>query len=301
MTDVVAAERASAFEAFGLIATGAPGVHGTSALIERVVEGLTVLITRHRAPGTEVVRFPPVMSRGVVEKSGYLHSFPHLLGCVSCLKGDEAAIRRAVEKTDAGDWAAGLAATDLVLTPAACYPVYPLAAGRGRMQAQGLLFDVGSYCFRHEATHELGRFQAFRMREYVCLGAPDRTVEFRARWMTRAEAMAEELALPYAIAPASDPFFGRVGKLMAASQVEQSLKYELLVPLPSLPRPLACMSFNCHRDHFGAAWSLRLEDDAPAHSACVAFGLERLALALIATHGVDFGSWPFRVRAALSP
>ena len=41
---------------------GADGVYARTALYEEVIERLTALITRHRDPGTEVMRFPPVMS-----------------------------------------------------------------------------------------------------------------------------------------------------------------------------------------------------------------------------------------------
>ena len=57
---------------------------------------------------------------------------------------------------------------------------------------------------------------------------------------------------------ASDAFFGRGGKLMALSQIEQALKFELLVPVRSVEDPTACMSFNNHRDHFGNAWNLAI-------------------------------------------
>jgi hypothetical protein len=110
---------------------GADGVYARTALYEQVVEGLSGLISRHREPSTEILRFPPVMSRRQLEKSGYLKSFPHLLGCVSCLHGSETEIRGVVEQFEAGkDWTPALEPADLVLSPAACYPVYPLAAGR---------------------------------------------------------------------------------------------------------------------------------------------------------------------------
>jgi seryl-tRNA synthetase len=112
--------------------------------------------------------------------------------------------------------------------------------------------------------------------------------------------MAGRLALPFRIAPASDPFFGRAARLIAASQVEQMLKFELLIPLRSEERPTACMSFNYHRDHFGLAWDLRGESGEIAHTACVAFGMDRLALALFAIHGVDITAWPAGVRHALA-
>ena len=87
---------------------------------------------------------------------------------------------------------------------------------------------------------------------------------------------------------------------MAASQVEQQLKFELLVPVRSAQEPTACMSFNYHRDHFGLAWNLRTAAGEMAHTRCVAFGIDRLALALFATHGLDLPRWPAAVRKALT-
>src|ERR1700753_3072696 len=84
---------------------GADGVYARTALYEDMVERLTALITRHREPGTEVMRFPPVMNRAQLEKSGYLKSFPNLLGCVCALHGTEREINSAVSRFDAGgDW-----------------------------------------------------------------------------------------------------------------------------------------------------------------------------------------------------
>jgi seryl-tRNA synthetase len=280
---------------------GVGGVYARTGLFEQVIDGLTALISRYRPADAEVFKFPPVASRAQVEKSGYLKSFPHLLGCVSCLRGSEPEIRAAVDGTGGGeDWADALAATDLVLAPAACYPIYPMAAARGTVPAGGLRFDVTCDCFRHESTHELGRFQSFRMREYVCVGSPDEVVAFREHWKIKALELIDHLALPHRIATASDPFFGRAGKMMAVSQVEQELKFELLIPINSAENPTACMSFNYHQGHFGETWDIKTAAGGAAHTACVAFGMDRLGLAVFAAHGIDLGAWPAAVRAALS-
>ena len=47
----------------------------------------SIRLATNRPSGAEVVRFPPVMSRSQLEKSGYLNSFPNLLGCVCALHG----------------------------------------------------------------------------------------------------------------------------------------------------------------------------------------------------------------------
>src|SRR5208282_3059173 len=183
-----------------LLSTGIDGVYARTAVFEQVVNGVSTLISRYREPDTEVLRFPPVMSRRQVEKSGYLKSFPHFLGCVSCLGGAEAEIRSAVERSEAGeDWTQALAAADLVLSPAACYPVYPLVASRGHVPAGGLTFDVACDCFRREPSQNLDRLQSFRMREYVRIGTPEVVDEFRRAWMARAPGFAKQLGLPWRI------------------------------------------------------------------------------------------------------
>jgi seryl-tRNA synthetase len=280
---------------------GVDGVYARTALYEQVVDALSQRISRFREPGAEVLRFPPIMSRLQVEKSGYLKSFPHLLGCVNCLQGSEADIRGAVACFEAGgDWTQSLGAAETVLSPAACYPVYPMAAERGPVPAEGLIFDVAADCFRHEPSKELDRLQSFRMREYVRIGTPDQVEEFRNQWMARAELFAEELQLPHRIDLASDPFFGRTGQLLAMNQVERALKFELLIPLRSDEDPTACMSFNYHRDHFGKTWQLHDAKGEASHSGCVAFGIDRLAVALFATHGTEIANWPLQVRGALA-
>lgn len=280
---------------------GADGVYARTALYEGVVEKLAALISRHREDGTEVMRFPPVMSRRQLEKSGYLKSFPNLLGCVCGLHGTEQEINAAVSRFDSGgDWTTSLSPADLVLSPAACYPVYPIAASRGPLPAGGARFDVAADCFRREPSKHLDRLQSFRMREYVCIGTPQDVADFRERWMVKAQAIARDLGLAFRVETASDPFFGRVGQMKAISQQQQALKFELLVPLRSEEQPTACMSFNYHREHFGVTWGIEDAVGNPAHTGCVAFGMDRLAVALFATHGIDTSAWPASVRDVLS-
>jgi seryl-tRNA synthetase len=279
---------------------GVDGVYARSALYENVIERLGAYVSRQRDARAEVLRFPPVMSRRQLEKSGYLKSFPNLLGCVCALHGSETAIRAAADRYESGgDWTSSLAASDLVLSPAACYPLYPLVASRGRIPVGGLVFDVAADCFRREPSRSLDRLQSFRMREFVRIGSPAEITAFRDAWMARAQQLAAELALPATLDAANDPFFGRVGQIMAVSQLQQSLKFELLIPYHAGAKPTACMSFNYHREHFGQTWGLSDAAGELAHTGCVAFGMDRLAVALFANHGVDPARWPASTQRAL--
>ena len=276
------------------------GVYGRTGAYEDVVEGLGRYISTLRPKGAEVFRFPPVVSRALIEKSGYLKSFPHLLGCVCALGTDVERVTDAVARYEAGGtWTDSAEPSELVLAPAACYPIYPIAAQRGAIGDRPMLFDVASDCFRREPSKDVDRFQSFRMREFVAIGAPEQISAFRDQWMERAGEIAADLGVSYFIDAASDPFFGREGQMVGRFQVKNALKFEMLIPVRSTETPTACMSFNCHRDHFGLTWGINTADGEPAHTACVAFGMDRLAVALFARHGVEVEGWPEAVRGKL--
>src|SRR5260221_13415949 len=79
---------------------GTDGVYARTALYEDMVERLASLITRYREPGTAGMRFPPVMNRAQLEKSGYLKSFPNLLCCVCSLHWTAREVHSAVKRFD---------------------------------------------------------------------------------------------------------------------------------------------------------------------------------------------------------
>jgi seryl-tRNA synthetase len=284
-----------------LIPTAVDGVHARGARFEAVVDALDAMVGRAGAgERPEQFRFPPAMVRSELVRSGYLGSFPHLLGTIHCFCGDEAAHRSILRCVEQGaEWATRQQPTDLLLTPAACYPLYPIIARRGRLPPEGGIFDIHSWCFRHEPSPDPARMQCFRLHELVRIGSDQQVLEFREQWLARAQRFAGELALPYTIDLANDPFFGRSGRLMADSQRQQQLKYELLIPIADKAKPTACMSFNYHMDHFGEPWGITQSDGRVAISGCVGFGLERLALALFRHHGLDPATWPHGVRTAL--
>ena len=167
------------------------------------------------------------------------------------------------------------------------------------MPEKGWLVDVSGYCFRHEPSREPTRMQWFRMQEFVRVGTKEQVLAFRRDWMARAQALARTLQLEHELEVANDPFFGRAGRLQVEGQRDQGLKFELLVPVNPGAPPTACGSFNYHGEHFGRTWGLHLADGSPAHTSCVGFGLERLAVALFRHYGPRPAAWPEEVRRVL--
>jgi seryl-tRNA synthetase len=229
-----------------------------------------------------------------------MDSFPHLAGTVHSFFGKELDARKLSERIHAGEaWGDAMGITGVTLNPAACYPVYP--SFTGTVPAAGRLVTMLNWVYRHEPSPEPTRMQAFRVREFVRCGTADQVVEWRDMWLKRGLALLESLGLPAQSDVASDPFFGKGGKMLAASQKEQKLKFEVLVPVISKDKPTACCSFNFHEGHFGEAFHIKTQDGGVANTACLGFGLERCVMALFQTHGFDPGHWPSAVRTMLWP
>lgn len=286
-----------------LIPSGEPGLYGWSAVFEKVRNGIDARITRAGAEDrAETPRFPPVMPRSTLEKSGYLKSFPQLCGAVFSFAGNDSAAVDLAERAGRHDnWSAHLSQTEVAMVPAACYPAYPAMALRGPLPAEGVTLDLGDcYVFRNEPSADPVRWQIFHQRELVRIGEPEEVLAWRETWMARAKKIFEMAGLRAKIDAASDAFFGRGGKLLASSQREQRLKFEARVSIAA-PEPAAVASFNFHQDHFGSAFGIRLHDGRIAQSACVGFGLERIVLALFQAHGMEIRNWPKPIRDQLWP
>jgi seryl-tRNA synthetase len=283
-----------------LISTGVRGVYGLSQEFENVIEHFDAYATKMGADANpEVLRFPPLLPRQSYQKTDHLETFPNLMGSVHTFLGDERGSLQLAGKKAAGeDWSVDLSATDVMMTPAACYPLYPTATGT--LPAEGRTVDLRSFVFRHEPSDDPARMQIFRMREFVRIGTPAQALAHREQWLQRAEEMLLAVGLDVKPVIANDPFFGRGGRVMAATQREQELKYEMVAPVASEEKPTAVASCNYHLDHFGHSFDIHTADGAVAHSACVGFGLERVALALLKKHGFDTRRWPSGVRGVLA-
>jgi seryl-tRNA synthetase len=280
-----------------IVPTTVQGAFGRGAVFEDVLERFNGLVSDvARDDGAEVYTFPPIIDRSILERVHYLDSFPHLCGSVHSFFGNAIQALAVAERAKAGEnWGQLLDSTCVVLNPAACYPIYP--SFTGTVPAQGRLVTMLNWVYRHEPSPEPTRMQSFRVREFVRVGTPDQVVEWRDMWLQRGLDLLQSLELPARSDVASDPFFGRGGKILAMNQREQKLKFEVLVPVISQEDPTAVCSFNFHQDHFGTTFDIRTMDGNVANTACLGFGLERVTMALFKAHGFD----PATVRARLWP
>jgi seryl-tRNA synthetase len=284
-----------------VLPSGVKGVWGRGAAMEDIIQRFNELVSREtKDDGAQELQYPPVLPRELIEKLGYLDNFPQLAGSVHSFFGKDADAREIARKAREGEeWEHMLQPTEVMLAPAACYAVYPNFSGL--LPGKGRLISVTGWVFRHEPSDEPTRLQSFRMREFIRMGAQEEVVEWRDAWLERGLALLRRLGLDAKSDVAADPFFGRTGKMMAAQQVEQKLKFEILVPVISKDAPTAVCSFNWHQEHFSGKFGIRTNEGATAHTACLGFGLERVAIALLNTHGLDPKEWPAEIRQQLWP
>jgi len=284
-----------------LIDLGSPGLYGRTGVFDRVYTAVDTAAVRSMADlDSEVLRFPPIEPLAAFERTDYIASFPDLAASISGFTGGDRKHRELLAARERGErWESFLEPADLMLAPAVCHPVYGLVGDT--VQQAGRSFDIVGDSFRREPSLDPMRLQAFHMHEFVHIGTPTSAKAHRDGHIPVMRSLLEGFGLDIDVVPANDPFFGRVGKILARNQVEQALKYEFVTPVyGDAGEATAISSANLHEDHFGLSFGLRTEDGEVAHSACLAFGLERITIALFAAHGTDPAAWPAAVRRALT-
>jgi seryl-tRNA synthetase len=244
-------------------------------------------------------RYPTLLPTSVLARSGYVRSFPQFLLFAGRLHGDldeyEAFLAELGDEPEAAGDVVGRHSTHAgyVLSPAVCYHVYHQLAD-SELGAPLLGVTARGTCYRHESRYHrtLARLWEFTMREIVLLGDEPAVAEARRRLMDEVFGLVERLGLAGHCEAASDPFFcdARTAQ-MVWSQRALELKYELMLPVSDGSR-VAAASFNVHGQVLGEAFGISTPDGDAIHTGCAAFGLERLAYAVVSRHGLDPDGWP---------
>lgn len=239
---------------------------------------------------------PAALTAEGLQRVDYLHSFPHQATFPVRLDPREAnleAFRAGPMVTEDGSVALiALAPTDQVLTPAACHHVY--ADHEGEKLSRARYITTRNTCFRQEERYEpLRRQWSFSMREIVCLGSRAEAAAFFHTARSAVDLLAKDADLPVAWLNATDPYFRPPGRPRHSVTRLQPAKYEAVYG-----GDLPIVSANQHFEHFGAGFRIS-RGGCPAHSACVAFGIERWLFALTDRHGTDPVNWPDLPAAAV--
>jgi seryl-tRNA synthetase len=256
--------------------------------------------------GATPYRFPTLIPARSLERVGYFRAFPHSLTFATHLREDLDAIDNFAQHAACGDEGLetppeSFAKIQALLSPAVCYHLYFALADKP-LPAGGVIATAVGSCFRYESVNlaSLERLWNFTMREVIFVGSRDFVLQNREIGRQRMRTVFEEIGLAYRVESANDPFFIGEFKKQAAFQSAFQLKFEIRAKLPFKNSTLAVGSYNYHQDFFGRSLSITLPDGSPAHTGCIAFGLERIAFAFLAQYGLDTRLWPEVVRKAIA-
>lgn len=275
------------------------GLYAFTGEYEAVLHGVDRLVRRSEpTAGFVELGVPPLLPEDAFVATGYLRSFPQLIGSVDVFLGTPRDHRDMLAGQLRGqDWTEHLQPARLDLLSAPCHGSYPLLAGRELSGPEG--FGISARCWRHEPSPDPFRLITFRMREKVVIGTPQDAVAHRDAAREAGPQLLRSLGLPIRVEVANDPFFGRAAGLLAEGQLDAQLKHEFVFDGFADDPGVALGSVNYHQDHFGIDFEMTTPDGQPAHSSCVGFGLERVTTALFAVHGMGTSQWPDDVRVLL--
>jgi seryl-tRNA synthetase len=291
----------------GEISQEAPGVYALGPLVTRLVdyfEGHFLALAG--SFGAIPHRFPTLIPARYLERVNYFRAFPHSLSFVTHLREDLDAIDHFAQSAACDEHGLttppdAFSQIQTLLSPAVCYHLYFSLADRPLPAGQLVTTAVGN-CFRYEAINlaSLERLWNFTMREVIFVGPKEFVLDNREIARQRMQPVLEQIGLAYRVESANDPFFIGEFRKQAAFQSAFQLKFEIRARLPFKSTTLAVGSYNYHQDFFGRSLDITLPDGSPAHTGCVAFGLERTAFAFLAQYGLDPENWPTAVQEAFS-
>lgn len=215
------------------------------------------------AMGAREMEYPVLIARPVLAQAEYDRAFPHLL---MSARNEDVPVAAAGPGSESD-----VPADGWCLSPAVCYHTYAQLAGQ--VTPNGAAITARGRCFRSEAASEPGVRQIeFEMREIVFIGSPAWVDACLETARTRVEALAVELGLAGEWRPATDPFF--LPSAMHKAVMQRLLEVKLEYQLPRANH-LALASINRHGAFFGQRFSISGPTGEPAHTGCVAVGLDR--------------------------
>jgi len=243
--------------------------------------------------------FPSLIGADVLDRCRYLKNFPSSLNLISHIREDHGVLQEFARSVrwDGEQMVcdrSSLSGVECLLSPSVCFHGYMWL--RDSKLFQPCAITALGKCFRYESSNLAGleRLWDFTMREIVFVGPADYVWASKSSLVGLSAQLLDELGMAYEITSATDPFFVDSYTVQAAYQQGFDLKYELLAPLPYNGKKLAVGSINYHQDFFGRSFAIQTVE-GPAHTACIGFGYERLALAFLAQHGIEPKNWPSAV------
>lgn len=235
--------------------------------------------------------YPSMISSSTMERCDYVRTFPQNAYMVDQFPHDYESLR---DIKSASDYRSLQEPSGKMLSPATCFHFYEDNADTVREANSAIL--AKSHCYRHEASWRMAphRLQEFDMLELVLVGDEGYVENVRGEMIARIWELFGHLGLKGFVETASDPFYFPSDAVKSNYQIMAATKYEFVaVTEPAFQCAVA--SFNNVGNSLCKNFNIRLASGDFAHSGCIAFGLDRVVVALCWAHGCSLEHWPASV------
>ena len=249
-------------------------------------------------PDAQKTEMPTLIPLSVYEKGRYFENFPHHIMFQTTLDNDLQVLDEfAKNGTKDGAIFKRMITPTNVLRHAACAPVYAFLGNSKLDSAKPLAMIVSGKCYRNEGNNvfELARLKEFYMKEVVFVGTPEQTAACLEKSRTIWDQMIELFGINCRIETANDSFFASSYKKLKIFQLMGDSKQEFRMYQPGSGTYCAVSSANAHRTHFSKEYNIT-NDKGYCYTACLAFGVERLAYSLLCQTGLDVSKWDEKTR-----
>lgn len=238
--------------------------------------------------------FPALYPIRDYEKGKYFETFPHYIMFQTEMKNDLEVLDRFARKGTSDPAIFQEMKTPVnVLRHAACAPIYGMLSGQRILPDRPLTFLVSGKCYRNEAQNvfELARLMEFLMKEYVFVGTSEQCLNQVERAKGLWRFWIDTFGLNCKVDSANDSFFASNYKKLKLFQLMGNSKQEFKWYIPGTESFVACSSANFHRTHFSKPYRIKNDAGTFCHTACFAFGVERLAYSLLNQKGDEPSGW----------
>jgi seryl-tRNA synthetase len=243
--------------------TDLKGVYLLGAEMVEWIELLDKIFLKYAlSEGAKEIRIPSLLTEDHLKKAGYWER-------------EEQQISRVVPRVSARDECS-------CLSSAACLPLYPVLGRIGLDQHAKT--TSRSVVYRWEGgvfpkDNPLSRLWEYQVRELVFFNRAEELNQIRDKYIGFCQWLSEALQLGASMQVATDTFFHAESANMAIYQLMYQTKLEWRTQFEK--GDLAVSSFNFHRRHFVEAFDIN-SGDQELQSACIGFGLERMAYTCLA-------------------
>ena len=240
--------------------------------------------------GAIELKVPSLISKEIIEKSGYFETGSQHLSFIAPISNDPDAYDELIKdkycrfkgEIDFKESYKYFRSPNYVLNPALCIHCYPIFKNKIFEKDKTIALTIKGSCFRDESgnLNNKDRLNEFTMQECVFFGNHENLIKIHQTLVDFIIYIGYLFGLDYTIETSNDIFFDENATQQLFSQIMSDNKIEFTVNCESISKSVAVASVNKHHSHFSDRFDMKDETGELINTMCLAFGFDRLILVI---------------------